>query len=141
MALLFCYAALTKLLHYEQSRNEMLNQVFPRTWALILTWLVPSIELILTGLLLFKASIKWALWGATGLLVVLSAYIAIVMSGLFGRVPCSCGGILKDMGYGTHLLFNLSFVAIGSYGIYLNSDRKSTHKQFNPKGRRLGKVE
>lgn len=117
LASLFCYAALSKLLHYQQSENEMLNQIFPRPWALVFTWLIPSLELLLVIGLLWKTTQRVAMWAATLLLLLFSLYIALVMSGVFGRVPCSCGGILKNMSYGMHLVFNLLFMIVGIYGI------------------------
>ncbi|RZM26957.1 MAG: hypothetical protein EOO88_15105 [Pedobacter sp.] len=140
LAALLFYAAMSKLMNYEQSRNEMLNQVFPRSWAIILTWLIPGLELLITLTLLFKQTLRYGLWAATLLLGAFSIYIAVVMTGVFGRVPCSCGGILKNMGYPTHLLFNLFFVAIGITGIKL-TNHQHTSNNFGPiKERRHGKI-
>jgi uncharacterized membrane protein YphA (DoxX/SURF4 family) len=119
LATLFIYAALSKLSNYDQSRNEMLNQIFPREWALLFTWLIPSIELIVTLLLLLKPTLKLGLWASALLMLAFSAYIAVVLSGAFGRIPCSCGGIFRQMGYQTHLAFNLAFLGLAIYGIYL----------------------
>lgn len=140
LAALLFYAAMSKLMDYEQSKSEMLNQVFPRNWASILTWLVPTTELLITATLLYRQSQRTGLWAATLLLTVFSIYIAIVMTGIFGRIPCSCGGILKNMGYGTHLLFNLFFVTIGIIGIKLTNP-KYTNSNIHPaKERRSRKL-
>ncbi|RYF12424.1 MAG: hypothetical protein EOO42_20135, partial [Flavobacteriales bacterium] len=104
LATLFCYAALSKLFSYEQSKTEMLHQVFPVAWALVLSWLIPTVELMVVLLLLFKATQTLGLWASALLLFLFSIYIAVVMTSIFGRVPCSCGGILKNMSYGTHLV-------------------------------------
>ena len=80
LATLFCYAAISKLLNYEQSRREMLNQIFPTSWALVLTWLIPSIEISVAALLLVKRKQKVGLWAAALLLLTFSIYIAVVMS-------------------------------------------------------------
>ena len=139
LAALLFYAAMSKLINYEQSRSEMLNQVFPRSWTIILTWLIPTLEIIITFTLLFKQTLRYGLWAATVLLGAFSIYIAVVMTGVFGRVPCSCGGILKNMSYPTHLLFNLFFLTIAMLGIRL-TNHKYTNNNQSPKERRLGKL-
>ena len=140
LAALLCYAAMSKLMNYEQSQNEMLNQVFPRSWAIILTWFVPSLELLITLTLLFKQTLRYGLWAATLLLGAFSIYIAVVMTGVFGRVPCSCGGILKNMSYYVHLIFNLLFLTIGIAGIRLTNHKYANNKNQSPKERRFGKL-
>lgn len=139
LATLFCYAAASKLLNYEQSEQEMLNQVFPNSIALMLTWLVPSVELIVSLLLLMKTTQYIGLWAAALLLLAFSMYIAVVMTGVFGRVPCSCGGILKNMSYGTHLLFNILFMLAACSGIVGVKGWK-INRWFHFKGRRQQKI-
>eukprot|EP01133_Synstelium_polycarpum_P009446 gene9446-11057_t len=114
---LFVYAGLSKLADYEKSSLEMVNQVFPNWIASILIWLIPAIELTLAALLVIQVTRKKALWASLILLSLFSVYIAVVMTGIFGKVPCSCGGILKNMSYGTHLIFNLFFVLLISLGL------------------------
>ena len=121
LALLFFYAAISKLVDYETSRQEMLNQVFSRSIALVLVWLVPFIELTIVGLLLLNSQRLKGFYTAFALLTLFSLYITITMSGAFGRIPCSCGGILKNMGYWTHFIFNLFFIALSVLGIALES--------------------
>lgn len=140
LAALFFYAAMSKLIEYEQSKSEMLNQVFPSKWAGIITWMVPATELIIAAALLLRQSQRAGLWAATLLLSAFSAYIAIVMTGIFGRIPCSCGGILKHMSYETHLLFNLFFVALGIIGIKLTNPKHTSKKIQPTKERRSGKL-
>lgn len=139
LATLFCYAAISKLLNYEQSRREMLNQIFPSAWALVFTWLIPSIEIFVAVLLLIKRTQKVGLWAAALLLLAFSIYIAVVMTGVFGRVPCSCGGILKNMSYGTHLLFNIFFMMAACSGIVWVKGWK-INRWFHSKERRRSKI-
>lgn len=120
LAALMAYAALSKLANYGQSLQEMRNQVFPSLLAGMLTWMVPLGELLTAALLLSRRTQRTGLWAAVLLLAVFSTYIAVVLTGVFGRVPCSCGGILGNMGYGAHLVFNGCFLAAGCYGLHLS---------------------
>ncbi len=123
IAALFFYAAMAKLMDYDKSLSEMRNQIFPVFIAKTLTWLIPVIEIVLSLLLLFPSSRKMALWASLFLLIAFTLYIAIVMTGVFGRIPCSCGGILENMSYGNHLMFNLFFIAIAIFGLLTENNK------------------
>ena len=137
---LLCYAALSKLINYEDSRKAMLNQVFTREFALLLVWLVPVIELLIIVLLLFKKTCKLGLWSATLLLVSFSMYLILANNGVFKRTPCGCGGILGRMDYREHLTFNICFVVLGFLGIVLSKGTTLINRWFNPNERRSGKI-
>jgi len=122
IAIMLGYAAISKLLDYSHTKSEMMNQIFPRSIALQLAWLVPLIELIICGLLLFKSTQLIGFCAAALLMTIFSLYISITMTGIFGRIPCSCGGILGNMGYHLHLLFNLFFLLLSLAGIAIKLD-------------------
>lgn len=128
LILLWIYAALSKLTDYDEARRAMLNQVFPVHVAEILTWLVPATELVLAACLTWKPLQLPGLIASLVLLITFSLYIAITMSNAFGRIPCSCGGIIKHLGYWQHLGFNLFFAALSVIAIIF------TIKSGGPKG-------
>lgn len=136
IACLFAYAALSKMADYEKSLGEMRNQVFPNSIAAILTWLVPTVELILAVLLVVQVTRKKAVLASLILLSLFTVYIAVVMTGVFGRVPCSCGGILKNMSYGTHLIFNLFFVLLALLGLAIDNGWTGYNRLLNLKKRK-----
>jgi putative oxidoreductase len=131
--LMFSYAALSKLTFYEESRKAMLNQVFPKAIALQLVWLVPAIEIATAVLMLFDRTRLRGFYASALLMTAFTLYIAFSMSGAFGRIPCSCGGILVQMDYNTHLIFNLFFLALSLTGIFIEQP------VFNPKRLHLKK--
>jgi len=117
IALMLSYAAISKLADYQLSKQQMLNQVFPEPVALQLTWLIPAVEIFISLALINKLTTIYGLYAALILLVAFSIYISLTMTSLFGRVPCSCGGILMHMSYSIHLLFNLIFIILAVVGI------------------------
>lgn len=133
---LLAYAALSKLMDYGAARRAMLVQVFERDTALVLTWLVPATELLIVCLLLYPPTRGWGLWAATLLMAAFSIYLLLAHNGSFAKVPCSCGGILGKMDYQVHLVFNLCFVALGSWGIFLSHRHTKTKIPLHPKERR-----
>ena len=132
IAVMLCYAALIKLTNYQTSKEQMLNQVFPEAIALQLTWLVPVTELVIAIALVVKSTMLKALYAALVLMILFTLYISLTMTGIFGRIPCSCGGILKQMSYTTHLLFNLCFIILAIIGIKTDQ-RWINHKWLNLK--------
>lgn len=117
MTILFLYAAYSKLADYEESKTAMLKQVFPRSIALILTWAIPVTELTIAGLLCIQKTRLKGLYASLLLLIIFTIYITITMNGAFGKIPCSCGGILQHMKYTTHVLLNISFILLAILGI------------------------
>ncbi|TCD07676.1 hypothetical protein EZ449_14165 [Pedobacter frigidisoli] len=136
LVFLFSYAAISKLMSYNISRKEMLNQVFLHDTAIVLTWLIPVIEFCITIMLLFPQLRKLSFLSALTLLSTFSFYITISMSGIFGRIPCSCGGILGQMSYGIHLLFNTFFMAIAVLGMKISAKKtKRKIRSYQTNGR------
>lgn len=140
IALLFCYAALSKLTDFTQSKSEMLNQVFPESIALILVWVIPVLEIFIVAILLYKPLRLTGFYASLILLALFTIYIAITMTRVFGRIPCSCGGILKHMSYSVHLIFNIFFLLLALTGILLKrkmiNNSHLTNRMFNNKKER-----
>lgn len=137
--LLWSYAAFSKLADLDKSRSEMLNQVFPLWVADVLYWLIPAIELGLCILLMIRKTRFIGLVGSWLLISSFSIYIAVTMTGAFGRIPCSCGGILSQMSYGAHLVFNLFFVLLASLAIALSKRRDNEFTFFHFKRKEIAR--
>lgn len=117
---LWTYAAASKLINYGQSRGQMMNQVFPVFISKFLVWSVPVTELLLVALLISR---RWRVPGllfSCLLLVLFTLYILLVMSNAFGRIPCSCGGIISKLSWGQHLIFNLVFLILALAGFIMS---------------------
>ncbi|REA63822.1 hypothetical protein DSL64_03735 [Dyadobacter luteus] len=125
LVILFFYTALSKLMDIGQFEKQLRNQVLPG-WAVVpLLWLIPISELIVTELLIFKKTRLAGLYGALIMMVVFTAYIGLVYLNVFNRVPCGCGGVIKNMGFGAHLVFNFFFLILSVVGIYMfHADKK-----------------
>lgn len=118
---MWMYAAVSKLWDIDKARGEMLNQVFPLWISRILVWAVPISEIVTASLLPLARTRRFGLTISLILLTAFTGYILIVMTGIFGRIPCSCGGILEQMSWGQHLLFNLFFMALTFIAIRFQS--------------------
>jgi putative oxidoreductase len=125
LILLFVYTAASKLMDFEKFKGQMHNQTLPHWLATTLIWTLPEIELIVAFLLIFSVSRLAGLYASLLLMAVFTGYIGLVLLHVFSRVPCSCGGVLKIMGWKVHFFFNLFFVAVIYTGIvFLNRERR-----------------
>lgn len=119
LILLFCYTAIAKLMDIEEFRRQLNNQVLPRWSKAPLVWLIPGSELLLSVLLALPLTRKMGLWGSALLMSLFTGYMGLVYTGYFDKVPCNCGGVLQNMGFGVHLLFNSFFLVLSIVGIYM----------------------
>ena len=121
--LLFVYAGVSKLLDFENFQIQIGQSPLLSAFAGPVSYGVPISELVLAFLLLLPRYKKNALYGSFLLMVMFTTYIIIIIN-FSSFVPCSCGGILEQMSWDEHLLFNLVFVLFAIIGLSLLSKSK-----------------
>lgn len=118
LVLLWVYTAFSKIMEYENFNRQLHNQTFSPDLAEILVWLIPTLEIITVLLLAFSKTRLIGLLFSTLLMGVFTTYILLVITGYYDRTPCSCGGVLNEMGWQTHFWFNLLFLSIAILGTF-----------------------
>lgn len=119
LIILFSYTAFAKLLSLQVFRTQLRMQPFPGWMSQALLYLVPAIELLATVLLVLKSTRLWGLYLSAALMLAFTAYIGLVLLDVFDKTPCACGGVLQQMDFASHFIFNLFFLAISLIGIYI----------------------
>lgn len=109
---LFLYAAVSKLLDYNNFVVQIGQSPLLSAFAGWISWLVPALEIIIAIGLLIPRCQRIALIAAFLLMVKFSAYIFFIMN-FSAFVPCSCGGILEAMSWKQHLIFNIAVCLLG----------------------------
>ena len=136
LILLWVYTALSKLSDVQEFKNQLMYQSFGKELAMILLWAIPIAELLAAGLLLISSTRLLGLWLSSLLMAAFTIYIIMVLSGYYHQIPCSCGGVLKQLGWKSHLFFNLFFLTISSIGTYgqtkLHLQKIKSHPPNNP---------
>lgn len=92
--LLFVYAAVSKLLDFENFQVQLGQSPLISSFAGFTSFFIPIFELLLAFFLIFPKSRRISLYLSTFLMSAFSAYI-FVMLNFSPNVPCSCGGILE----------------------------------------------
>lgn len=121
--LLWIYAAANKLLdvqtfHVKLGQSPLLTPI--AGWV---AWFIPLLEIAVAFCLAFPALRRVGLFASYGLMVMFTAYI-IAVTHFSDYIPCSCGGILENMSWNQHLIFNAGFLMLALTGIILH------HKNF-----------
>jgi hypothetical protein len=117
LTILFTYASISKLLQYNTFRFQLDQSPFITNYSSVIAWSIPAIELFTTTLLVFPATRLKGFYLSYGLMLLFTFYIyAILHYSHF--VPCSCGGILSQMNWEQHLIFNITFTLIALTGIF-----------------------
>src|SRR5690606_38391717 len=101
--LLFVYAAVSKLLDFENFRIQLGQSPLIGAFADYLVWLVPIIEIFIAILLITNKFKIHGIYASYFLMVMFSAYIFIILHYSI-YVPCSCGGVLEKLSWNAHLI-------------------------------------
>jgi putative oxidoreductase len=83
-----------------------------------LAWAIPLAEIVIAVALIIGKTRKTGLYGSLGLMTLFTIYVIYVMS-FKAKWPCSCGGMIRDLTWPQHLVFNLFFVAISVIGLWI----------------------
>lgn len=127
LIVLLSVAGGSKLIDHQKFVGEMLNQAFPHWFSWVLIYTLPYYELaIVTAILVgrkynfkklrLKINLerlrKWALLNSCVLMSFFLLYSILALSKVFGRVPCSCGGIIERLHWPQHVVLNAFYVLI-----------------------------
>ena len=124
LTILFVYTAVSKLVHLDIFRLRLEKMPYISSYASLISWGVPFLELVIAGLLWFPKYRTIALYASFILLGLFTIYIIIVLK-YSDSIPCSCGGVISALGWGDHILLNISFMVFSLLGILWSK------KQYN----------
>jgi uncharacterized membrane protein YphA (DoxX/SURF4 family) len=118
--LLFTYAAISKLLDIENFTIQISQSPLLVDFAKLFAWVVPFVELAIASMLITNRFRQLGLYASFTLMTIFTSYIIAILN-FSENIPCSCGGVLSQLGWTEHLIFNISFCLLGVGGIILYS--------------------
>lgn len=98
--------------------RDLHNQPFPDQWVPVLLWVVPLVELLIVLCLLFDCTRRAGFLMATFVMLLFTSYTGLVLVGVFNRVPCSCGGVIRSLSWPQHLVLNTLLTAGAGLGFF-----------------------
>lgn len=118
LVLLFIYAAISKLIDYQKFLVQLGKSPVLTAFSSQIVWLIPSVEILIAILLSLGRHRLTGLYASFCMMVIFSGYIVTILK-FSSYIPCSCGGILENMNWTQHLIFNAFFVVLCITGILL----------------------
>lgn len=129
LALLFIYAASSKMLDFENFQVQLAQSPLLSAYAGIISYGILIIEFGLALLLLIPQFNRWGLYLSLGLMSAFTIYIFLILN-FSDFVPCSCGGILEKLGWAEHLIFNIVFVILAFTAILYGEKRDRPNRKL-----------
>ncbi|NML23010.1 hypothetical protein HHL16_19185 [Pseudoflavitalea sp. G-6-1-2] len=118
LILLFMYTAISKFVSFKTFMVMLKLSPLVKSHFLFVAFAVPIVEIIISGLLFFQRTKKIGFLSSFILMLIFTLYIAYFM--LFADdKPCSCGGVISQMTWGQHLVFNIFFTFLAFLGYRL----------------------
>ena len=131
LILLFVYAAVSKLFDYSSFKYQVHLSPFLSFFSNV-AWIIPVTELATVVMLAFTARRLIGFYASFILMLAFTVYIILML--VFAKhLPCSCGGVLKQLSWKQHLLFNIFFLTLSATGIILTRkhiDKNIVVQQF-----------
>lgn len=129
LTLLWVYVAVSKLLNYDTFKFALNRQPLPLWSVPVLAIALPLVELGAAILLSLEKSRTLGFLISLILMIAFTLYVGLALSGAFGRIPCSCGGIISKLKWKGHFVFNICYTIIAWVGWHLQSNNTKVHKQ------------
>lgn len=127
---LLLYAGVSRLLEIKTFTDDINNQPFPNQLTPLFVYGIPAWQLLTAIALMFEKTRLVGFGSALAIMLLYATYNTLILANYFGRVPCTCGGMIRHMDWRTHLIFSLFFAGISLAGILLK--RKHALKKRAP---------
>lgn len=121
--IIFLYTGVAKLMEFDVFQAQLEESPVLEPVAPIVAWGLPIVEFILCVLLFFPRWRLKGLYATFGLMVIFTGYvIALLMTSI--ELPCSCGGIIEELSWQGHLIFNSTLILLSFAAIKMGRSRK-----------------
>lgn len=128
--LLFLYTALSKLMTFSFYLADLKESPILGNYSTFIAYTVPVWEIIVATGLLIGITRRVSLYLFLYTMVAFTLYISYML--LFSdHRPCTCGGVVRELSWPQHLVFNIAFIimAIGAiiWDKQLNKQNRQRH--------------
>ena len=115
---LFLYTAYAKIYDHARFLNGLTRVHLISGFAVLISFAVPIVEIIVALLLLIPQTAKAGLYS---FIAVMSSFTVYIISAMIWEknLPCHCGGAIEKLSWGQHTWFNLAFITVAILAIRL----------------------
>ncbi len=122
VVLLFVYAAISKLITFEEFKVQLTQSPLLSMYAGVIAYLVVISELVIAFLLTLRSTRLLGLYLSYSLMVAFTIYIYLILN-YSDFIPCSCGGVLEKLGWNEHLWFNIIISVLILLALFFQEDK------------------
>lgn len=116
--MLFLFSGYEKLASHEQFLKGLEKVAIVGSYAWLVSWSVPLMEIGIGILLAINRTAKLGLIAFISLMTAFNFYIGAVL--LWAEtLPCHCNILVKSLSWPQHIVFNLVFILLGCLGLRL----------------------
>lgn len=123
LVFVFLYTGLSKYLSMGQFRVALAKSPMLADYREIVSLILPGVELVTVTLLVWSKTRLIGLYGSLVLLFMFTIYL-IYMVSFDSRLPCSCGGIISQLSWHQHIVFNVVLIVLNIVGIRLQRGKR-----------------
>lgn len=125
LVFLFVYTAFSKLFAYNIYLYDLRRSPELGAFAVPISIIIPGAELLSAGFILLPRFRRLGFFIATMLMTVFTLYVAYVLA-FAEEQPCTCGGIIRELSWPQHLVFNIVFTILAFIGLKLSKTMART---------------
>jgi len=124
---LFLYAGISKIMDYTLFKEQLAESPVLKAFSGVIAVGLPIVEFALVILLIVPRWRLKGLYSSLILLFIFTIYIVVMML-TSDHLPCSCGGLLEQLSWKGHIVFNGSFILLNAIAIRLEKQLKKQQK-------------
>lgn len=125
---LFLYTAHAKIVDHDRFLRGLSKVHLLGGFAIYISWLVPILEILTFILMLIPQTAKWGLYAFISLMTLFTGYIFSAL--LWEKnLPCHCGGAIEKLSWTQHVWFNLAFIFLAIFALWLTNSKYILKKQ------------
>ena len=115
---LFVYTAYAQIIDHDRFLKGLTRVHLINGFAVFISFAVPVVEVIVALLLLIPKTAKTGLYS---FIAVMSSFTIYIVSAMIWekKLPCHCGGAIEKLSWSQHIWFNLAFIAITLFAVWL----------------------
>jgi putative oxidoreductase len=124
--ILFVYTGVNKLISFNFYLRDLHRSPLLGPYATAISILIPAAELIAAVLLIRQRTRIFGLQLSLFLMTAFTIYVGYVLT-FTDKRPCTCGGIIRELSWPNHMIFNVTFLLLAISGIILQTNRHKTN--------------
>ena len=113
---LFIYTAVSKFITHDKFVWALGMSPYVGNKAELLGWVIPILELLVSGLLILEKFRRKGLAASLILMILFTVYL-IIMVTTVGKLPCTCGGVISEMSWNQHIVLNVFLIGLSAIGL------------------------